>query len=372
MHVGRRPLLKGLLAAAGIAGVSAVATGCVDGRRIEVGSPAPYTPPPPGIDELYRADALSRTTVLLASLSAPGAAAAFTIDGASEAGAALADLPRQWAEDLGAHERALQTGAEAEASAAASDGGASAGSQTLANSQNPESPSASADAPASEPASPASLARALADLRDLYAFGAIQVSGTLARLFASAGSWCTWALSRLTRLASALGIDVQAPEAPALGALIPTRDVPANDPPVATAASELTALLPGAQTAEWEAAYTLEVVASRDSGEARSRLVGWVAVHRERAEAYGEVASAVGLEPVRREAGYPLPSPLDAARLTALTREVSFTSLTNAIALTYGAPFTHRAPFVAAWLTEAGNYAEIAAGLESLPGLESD
>lgn len=363
MHVGRRPLLRGLLTAVGIAGVSALAGGCVGGRRIEVGSPASYTPPPPGIDELYRTDALARTTALLASLSAPGGAAAFTVDGASDVSAALADLPRQWAEDLGAHERALQTGAEAEASAAASDGGASTGSRS------PAGESASAEGEAIEPAS---LARALADLRDLYAFGAIQVSGTLARLFASAGSWCTWALSRLTRLASALGIDVQAPEAPALGALIPTRDVPANDPPVATAASELTALLPRAQTAEWEAAYALEVVASRDDSETRSRLVGWVGVHRERAEAYGEVASAVGLEPVRREAGYPLPSPLDAARLTALTREVSFTSLTNAIALTYGAPFTHRAPFVAAWLTEAGNYAEIAAGFESLPGLESD
>ena len=334
----RRALLRG---AAGLA-AAGLLTGC---GRIELGGPARYTPPPPGIDDLYRTDLLAVLDRALAGVEQLTSAAAAV----PAVAAALAGL----AEDLPVQRRALLTGAQVEDELEAREHGPAATS----------SPPAATDAPGDA----ASLVAVLVELRDLAAAAARQVSGSLARPTVAIAAHTAWAARRL-RAAAGAG---EVPAAPAAEELVPRREVPATDPPSIGAESDYHSTLERAQQEEWYTGYLHEVLAARSEDEARAAHLERSALHRGRAEQLGLVAEEDGAPVVPRQAVYAIPGgTLDDELAGQLPTLMAQTLLGVHIALVGAAPFERRPLPIEAALAAAERLSSLVDELAPVPSLE--
>lgn len=316
--------------------------------RVELGQPEQYTPPPPGIDDLYREDllaALDRALLGAQQLLADGAA----LDPAARD--ALADL----AAALPVQRTALLTGAEHE--------------RELEEAEDPSADSTeqTTTAPADAPLDLTGLIAELGALRDLAAAAARQISGSLARPVIAIAARTTWSARRLSA-ASGQGSPVPVPTQEEL---VPSREVPASDPPSIGAESDFHGTLEQAQLEEWYAGYVHEVLAARTSDERREGHLALVELHRSRAEELGLVAEEDGAPVVVRQAVYAIPDGLlDAERFDQLAALTAHDLLLAHIALVGAAPFERRPlPLVAA-LQEAERLAGLQDRLEVMPSLE--
>lgn len=331
-----------------VAAITAPAlAGCSGQRRIAIGEREAYTPPPPGIDEIYRTDLLQSVTDFASNLAKTES---------------RGDFPSFLAAALTTHQRALRTGAEQEETASAE---AKESSRTTAASAAPGS---SSKMPAEK--AMAESARSLAALRDLYAQAAIQVSGDFADLCASGAAWAEWAASRLAHRAHEAKIEgVSGPEQ--FTDAEPSREVPKIDPPEPAEASLIEVPLQRAQEDENFAAYALEVAATRVEKERRDSYVKAARSHAARAEEFGKVSERLGFEPVAREAGYALPRPLDAKKAAEMRIDITSRSLANAVELVGLAPFGERAPFLFAALESAKSLEPLHERLAPFPGIDA-
>ncbi|WP_394214552.1 DUF4439 domain-containing protein [Brachybacterium vulturis] len=336
------PSRRLLLRTAGVA-VLLPLTGC---GRIALGGPEEYTPPPPGIDDLYRHDLLElleRTIVGTARVAAADAA-----DGepllSSTVAALSAALPVQ--------RTALLTGAEAEKQRGAGEGRA---------------PGQASPPPAEAPTDLPGLVDALVRLRELAASAARQVSGSLARPVVAIAAHTAWAARRLRGGASSAGL---APS-PTADELVPTREVPATDPPSIGAESDYHSTLERAQLEEWYAGFLHEVLAARSEDAARQQHLELTALHRERAAELGRIAEEDGAPVVTRQAVYAIPGgTLDAQSAAELPTLLAQGLLVDHIALVGAAPFERRPLSIAAALQEAELLAPRVDRLDPLPSLE--
>lgn len=319
---------------------------------IALGGPEEYTPPPPGIDDLYRTDLLALLDRAAAGVEQ---VAADTVDTAEEDAAEEdpvlsatlavleAALPDQRA--------ALLTGAQQE--------------KELEAEQDPsaEPTAPPPDAPTDLPG----LVTTLVQLRDLAAAAARQVSGSLARPMVAIAAHTAWIVLRLS---SAAGGERPDPP-PAAEDLVPTREVPATDPPSVGAQSDYHSALERAQLEEWYAGYLHEVLAARSEDETRQQHLDLTALHRERAEELGRIAEADDAPLVPRQAVYPVPGgTLDAQMAAQLPTLLAQGLLIAHITLVGAAPFERRPLPIAAALEEAGRLAPLVDSMEPLPGLE--
>lgn len=307
---------------------------------VRLGGPAEYTPPPPGIDDLYRTDLLA--------LLVRARAGTERLQAASGADEAVADVLAALAEALPVQRTALLTGAEQEREAEADPGTEGA---------------APVDAPEDLPA----LAELLHGLRDLAADAARQVSGSLARPVAAISAHTAWAVVRLHAAApEQLG---EVPPAPGVQDLVPTREVPETDPPSIGATEDYHSALERAQAEEWYAGYAHEVLAARTEDAAREAHLALSDLHRDRATELGTFAEEDGAEVVPRQAVYALPAgSLAADAIGALPLTLSRSLLVDHLALVGAAPFARRPLPIAAALAEAER---LGTGLDRLPPLPS-
>lgn len=366
----RRPSRRGLLlAGAGI--LSALSAGPLLSAcgPVQLGQPATYTPPPPGIDDLYRTDLIAQLDLLIAGAAAvvagtaPEADDADGSDGADGADAggdllevALAELEAA----LPVQRTALLTGAEVEdeEEASAGDEGGDSGAQDSAASAAPD--------PAELPADPDGLVTALIALRDLCTDAARQVSGSLARPVAAIGAHAQFAAERIIlATGSSLGTTIPDPED-----IVPSREVPAQDPPSIGAASDYELTLVGAQEQEWYAGYVHEVLAARSADDERAAHSALSEVHRARAEELAEIAEEDGVEVVERQAVYALPGgELDDATAAALPTQVADAVLVAHLSLVGAAPFARRPIAIAASLSQAATLSGLRRTLDAVPSL---
>lgn len=339
-RLARRDLLRaGLLGGAGALLLPACGP-------VELGQPATYTPPPPGVDDLYRLDLLSQLERVIAGADALAEAG----DGRDPARAAIVTTLTQ---TLPVQRRALLTGAELE--------------KEIEAQEDPEPGQTPPAPPADVPADAAEQRAALLALRKLCTQAARQVSGSLARPISAIGAHIAWAT---VRLSSAFELE-KVPAPPAAEDIVPVREVPATDPPSIGAASDLQDSLASAQEAEWRAGYLREALAARSEGRERSAQEKLVEVHRGRAAGLGEIAEAAGAPVISRRAVYPVPGGvLDeqlAGRLPMLlTQEL----LIEHLAVVGAAPFEDRPLSLSAALTEAHRLAAWRDDLTALPGIE--
>lgn len=339
---------------AGVLGLLAL-SGC---GPVRWGGPAEYTPPPPGIDDLYRADlltlldrAIAGTATVVGGDSGTGDAA----DGGSSP--ALATALGTLQEALPVQRSALLTGAETEREAQAE--------------QDPDPAVTPSPAPTEVPADLSALITLLVELRELGTDAARQVSGSLARPVAAITAHTAWILRRLE---SASGQGEAVPAVRTAEEIEPTREVPTTDPPSIGAPSDFGTTIETAQDEEWYAAYVHEVLAARtdDEGEQASHLA-MTETHRARAAVLREIAEAEGAPVVTREAVYPLPGGvLDERTAAAMPTELSRALLLAHLALTGAAPFAVRSTAIAAALAEAEVLAGLAESLSPLPSLEPE
>lgn len=344
--LGRRRLLRTsvLALAAGALGAGTLG-GC---GRIALGGPEEYTPPPPGIDDLYRRDLLA----LLERSIAGAEALTSTSTGGDPALAAdltvlVAALPVQ--------RRALLTGAEQEREVEASEDPA------------PEATTApeATDVPDDLPA----LLAVLVELRDLASDASRQVSGSLARATSGLAAHSAWIALRL-RTSSGTG---EVPASPSAEDLVPRRDVPATDPPSIGAEEDFRSAIERAQQEEWYAGYVHEVLAARSEGEEREAHLARTELHRTRAEQLAAVAEEDGAPVVVRQAVYALPGgQLDEAAAGTLPTTLSQGLLLDHLALTGAAPFERRPLSIAAALAEAELLAGRVDRMDPLPGLVAE
>lgn len=331
----RRALLLGAAAAT-------LAAGC---GPVRLGQPQPYDPPPPGIDELYRADLLA----LLRSAAAEELPSDPLAD----------DVLRVVRSALPVQITAMMTGAEAQAAAEASDGGAT-------GTADPSDPATGSTAPLPPPRSTQEMAEALVAIRSLCTDAARQVSGSLARPMLSIGAFATWAS---TRLAAVTAVAPASP-LPADADVVPAREVPASDPPTVGAETDFFATLESAQQDEWYAGYAHEVLAAQTEDAQREALVARAAENRDRAERLGQIAQEEGAPVVLRAAVYPIPGGVLTAELAAsLPLEIATTLLRSHLALVGAAPFERRPLPIVAALRQAELLAGMLAALEPLPSL---
>lgn len=331
--VPRRRLLLG--------GALLALAGC---GQVELGGPAAYTPPPPGIDDIYRAE-------LLALLDAARAVA----DGLEDPGGADAEATAAAVEGLAAalpvQRAALLTGAESETEDGERTGSAAGASPT--------------EVPADVPG----LLALLLELRELTTDAARQVSGSLARPVAAIGAHIQWSALRLAA-ASGEGEWSAPREAEDIE---PAREVPETDPPSIGAESDYHLTLEQAQQEEWYAGYVHEVLAARSEDSVREDHEQAAALHRERAEQLAAIAEQDGGPVVTRAAVYALPTePLDEATAAQLPTQVAQSLLTAQLALAGAAPFGRRPLPIAASLQEAGTLAGLVGELDPLPSLAVD
>lgn len=335
------PTRRTLLGAAGVAALLPL-VGC---GRIALGGPEEYTPPPPGIDDLYRTDLLELLERALAGTEQ--VAGTGSGDGDPELSSTLAALSSA----LPVQRTALLTGAEAEKERAAEEDPA---------------PGQTAPPPAQDvPEDLPELLAVLVRLRDLGASAARQVSGSLARPVVAIAAHTAWAVQRLGD-----GTGGAAPS-PTAEELVPAREVPAADPPSIGAESDYHSTIERAQLEEWYAGYLREVLAARSEGATRQQHLDLTALHRRRAEELGEIAEQDGAPVVARQAVYAIPGgTLDeqtAARLPSLLAQGL---LVDHIALVGAAPFERRPLPIAAALQEAEQLAALVDRMEPLPSLE--
>lgn len=316
--------------------------------RVALGGPEEYTPPPPGIDDLYRIDLLTLLDRVMAGTDhlvqaldpdagEPALPAALT--------ALSAALPIQ--------RTALLTGAQLE--------------RALEAEEHPVPGQTAPPPPADAPTDIAGLLEALEELRDLAAAAARQVSGSLARPVIAIGAHTAWIGMRLRTAAGTTG----ATPAPTADELAPSREVPATDPPSIGARADYHTMIEQTQQEEWFAGYLHEVLAARVEDEARQQHLDQAELHRTRAEQLGLIAEEDHAPVVARQAVYAIPGgTLDAELAGDLPTLLSQGLLVNHIALVGAAPFERRPLSLAAALTEAERLAALVDRLEPLPSLE--
>ena len=341
-------MLRGTLAAlaAGTFGGAAL-TGC---GRVALGGPEEYTPPPPGIDDLYRRDLL--TLLDRAIAGADGISAA---DGAEDAEPAFSADLRVLLAALPVQRRAMLTGAEQERESEAS--------------ADPDPDATAAPAPTDVPADLAELLAVLVELRDLAADASRQVSGSLARATAAIAARTAWSALRL----HASGHAGEVPASPTAEDLVPRREVPETDHPSIGAEEDYRTTIERAQQEEWYAGYVHEVLAARSKGEERESHLAWSELHRTRAEQLAAVAEEDGAPVVVRQAVYALPGGrLDEETAGTLPTTLAQGLLLDHLALAGAAPFDRRPLSIAAALAEAELLAGLVDRMDPLPGLVAE
>ncbi|PWH06740.1 DUF4439 domain-containing protein [Brachybacterium endophyticum] len=332
---GRRAFLLGSAAAGALA-----LAGC---GPVRLGGPAAYTPPPEGIDDLYRKD-------LLALLDR-GLAARIPSHPDTD------DLVAGVRTAFSRQRQAMLTGAEAERSASpASDDGAGASDGT-----------SSEDAQA--PTDLQGLEDLLVRIRDLTADAARQVSGSLARPVLAIGVFAAWAAQRLQIVGS-----TRKPSAPpSAGSIEPARTVPDSDPPSIGAEVDYRSALERTQEDEWYAGYVREVLAAYESGSARKRLIALSDADRARAENLADFAEEAGAKVVTRDAAYPLPGGAVTDELRKDEPEdLALTLVEDHVILAGAAPFERRPLAIAAALDQAVQLAALRSSLSALPTLDPE
>jgi hypothetical protein len=332
--------------AAGLLAAPFALSGC---GRVRLGQPAPYTPPPEGIDDLYRRDLLD--------LLERGLAARVSAEDETR------DLVAGVQKAFGRQRAAMLTGAEAqdEASDASDGGSSSAAASTRAGTSDGTGDPAPEDLEG--------LAGLLVEIRELCTDAARQVSGSLARPMLATGVFAAWAAQRLARVA-----DAPAPSAPRTEDRIePAREVPDSDPPSIGAEVDYHSSLERAQEDEWYAGYLREVLAASASGKERSGLLDQCEADRERAESLGSFAREDGAEEVLREAVYPLPGGAVTRQLREEEpAELALTLVEDHVILAGAAPFERRPLSIAAALDQAVLLASLRSSLSALPTLDAD
>lgn len=327
----------------------AIAAGTLSGcGRVALGGPEEYTPPPPGIDDLYRRD-------LLALLERAIAGAEEVTSASSGGDPALAADLTVLVAALPVQRRALLTGAEQEREAEASE--------------DPDPEATTAPAPTDVPGDVPALITVLVELRDLAADASQQISGSLARATAALAAHSAW-IAR--RLAASSGTG-EVPASPSAEDLEPRREVPATDPPSIGAEEDYRAAIERAQQEEWYAGYVHEVLAARADGEEREAHLARRELHRTRAEQLATAAEEDGAPVVVRQAVYGLPGgQLDDATAGTLPTTLSQGLLLDHLALTGAAPFERRPLPIAAALSEAELLAGRVDRMDPLPGLVAE
>lgn len=334
---------------------------------VRVGGPAEYTPPPPGIDDLYRLDLLTLLDRAVASVDLLRQESGPSDDGAEDepadpqATAPQATAP-QVAEALDAlaaslpvQRRSLMTGAQLE--------------REQEQSEDPDPHLDPTTAPSGVPTDATGLVSLLVELRELCVDASRQVSGSLARPVCATGAHVTWAAARL-RNASGQG-EVPAPRPAA--AIEPTRAVPKQDPPSIGAESDYHTYIESAQEQEWYAAYVHEVLAAATEDAVREGHLTAVETHRARAESLLAIAEEDGAPQVTRQAVYPLPGgTLTDSSIAQLPMMLADGLLTVHVALVGAAPFERRAVAIEAAMTEATVLSLLVAELDPLPSLEPE
>lgn len=354
----RLPSRRGVLST-GALGVLALAglPGC---GRIALGGPEAYTPPPPGIDDLFRADLLAVLNRAIAGADTLAEAAgepSGPADDAADPGGpptdpVLSDVLAMLLSALPDQHAALLTGAEAEHAAEARSDPAGTPSPL----------------PSDAPTDAAGLVAVLAELRDLAADAARQISGSLARPVAAIAAQTAWSVRRLHAAAAAGEVPALRPAAE----LVPSREVPATDPPSVGAEVDYHSTIERAQQEEWYAGYLHEVLAARtaDDGERETDLA-LSDRHRARAEELASIAEEDGAPVVPRQAVYALPGgTLDDRMAAELPRMLAEGLLVDHVALAGAAPFDRRPLSIVAAMEEAEVLATRTDSMEPLPGLE--
>ena len=320
--------------------------------RVSLGGPEEYTPPPPGIDDLYRIDLLT----LLHRVTAGTDHVVQALDPAAGEPALPAALTAL-STALPIQRTALLTGAQLE--------------RELEAEEDPAPGRTTPPPPADAPTDIAGLLGALEELRDLAAAAARQVSGSLARPVIAIGAHTAWIGVRLRTAAGTTGATPAPTPAPTADELAPSREVPATDPPSIGAQADYHTMIEQTQQEEWFAGYLHEVLAARVEDEARQQHLDQAELHRTRAEQLGLIAEEDHAPVVARQAVYAIPGgTLDAELAGELPTLLSQGLLVNHIALVGAAPFERRPLSLAAALTEAERLAALVDRLEPLPSLE--
>ncbi|GAA1488565.1 DUF4439 domain-containing protein [Brachybacterium sacelli] len=344
----RRPTRRRLLAsgAVGALALPAVLSGC---GTIRLGGPERYTPPPPGIDDLFRTDLLA----LLDRAVAGRDALAEATGGTGETDPALATVLEDLASALPVQRTALLTGAQHE--------------QEQQKATDPAVPSS--PAPPDSPQDAAGLVAVLVELRETAADAARQVSGSLARPVAAIGARTAWSVHGLQRAA-------QAGEVPSLRnaeEITPSREVPETDPPSIGAEVDYHSTIERAQQQEWYAGYVHEVLAARTGGAEREEHLTLSDRHRRRAETLGGIAEEDGAPVVARQAVYALPGgELDQQTADSLPALLARELLVDHVALVGAAPFARRPLPILAAMQEAEVLVGRVEEMRPLPSLEAE
>lgn len=320
--------------------------------RITLGGPEKYTPPPPGIDDLYRIDLLT----LLDRVTAGTDHVVQALDPAAGEPALSAALTALGAA-LPVQRTALLTGAQLE--------------RELETEEDPAPGRTTPPPPADAPTDIAGLLGALEELRDLAAAAARQVSGSLARPVIAIGAHTAWISVRL-RTAAGTTDAIPAPTpSPTAEELVPSREVPATDPPSIGAQADYHTVIEQTQQEEWFAGYLHEVLAARVEEEARQHHLDQAELHRTRAEQLGRIAEEDGAPVVARQAVYAIPGgTLDAELVGELPTLLSRGLLMNHVALVGAAPFERRPLPIVAAITEAEQLAVLVDRMDPLPSLK--
>lgn len=335
----RRSVLRWGLGASAVLAVA----GC---GSVRVGQPAAYTPPPLGIDDLYRADLLDLLDRLLEATA-----------GGADPREEIAGRVRELHAALVEHRDALLTGAEAQKEQDASSAGHGASDGGGAEAQ---------------PVDAAGIVDLLGQMIALGADACVQCSGSLARVIAAIVSHLQWAAGTLVLAAGDAALAAPAP--PGEDALVPTREVPTSDPPSVAATVDYEAALQEAQGDEWYAGYAFEVMAARATdAAARTPLLDTSGLHRDRARRLARIAEEDQITGVPQEAVYPLPGGgLDAATLEELPAGIGQGLLEDWVAMVGAVPFARRAFAVATALAEAHGLVGAVSAIPVLPSLSAD
>ncbi|WP_172797131.1 DUF4439 domain-containing protein [Devriesea agamarum] len=320
----------------GIAGSSLVG---LSACGLRIGQPASYTPPAPGIDELFRNKMLGLVSAL-DDATGPNGSKIKTVAPAQGVLSALSSA-------LSVQRGALLTGAETER--------VKAGQKVTGTTPSPGIASG-----------PDGVLEALVRIRDLAADGAQVCSGSLTRLLVSIGAFHTWAATAFGR-----HIGATVPPARPASALRPTEPVKAHDVVSIGTQEQYAAALRTVQRSRWEAAYAMEVLAARPSqAPSRGAWVRAAAEHRTQAVELGKQLAGLGQAPVTQEPAYRLPSqPLNAADEAALPRLIAENLLSGYVELAAAAPLSARAVPTATALAQGEKLGSLTDTLAPLPGV---
>lgn len=341
-------LTTGAALVLGLAAGPALLTGC---GSVQLGAPEQYSPPPPGIDDLYRTDLI---TLLERAIAGAEALSPPADDPAPDP--AVSEMLSTLGQALPLQRAALLTGAQRE--------------RELDAAEDPDPALPPPPPPPDAPQDLGALVAVLVELRDMGAMAARQVSGALARPVSALAAHAQWAAVRL----QAAGSQGEIPPTPSAEEIVPSRQVPETDPPSIGATSDHHLAVETAQDQEWYAAYVYEVLAARTEDEAaRTAHLDATARHRDRARDLGEAAEQDGAPVVPRQVVYALPGgTLDDRAAGQLPTQLAHGLLVTHVTVVGAAPFERRALSIAAALEEATVLAGRSAVLEALPSLLPD